>query len=239
MGVERFYLFDNLSADRPKKVLDRYIARGIVELTSWPIDHTDIFEWNEIQCLAYERAIHLASGRTKWLALLDVDEFLFSLEGSILNALQRFEKYGGVGVNWQVFGTSNVAKIPKGKLLIETLNFKLPVERGINHHVKSIVRPERLRGCDNAHSMIYCDGFYQVNTAEVPFEGRLSPTVETSLLRINHYTLRDEFFLKTQKIPRLQKWWGGSEADWRTKYAGMNQIEDREIHRLINPKKKP
>ncbi|PIS02571.1 MAG: hypothetical protein COT85_04615 [Chlamydiae bacterium CG10_big_fil_rev_8_21_14_0_10_42_34] len=239
MGVERFYLFDNLSNDHPKSVLEPYLAKGIVELISWPIEHSEIFEWNELQCLAYERAIFLAKGHVKWLAIIDVDEFLFSEDGHILDQLERFEKYGGVGVNWQVFGTANVGKIPKDKLLIETLNLKMPVEQGINHHVKSIVRPERVLGCDNPHSMIYRDEFYQVNMAEVRFEGRLSPTVELSPLRINHYTLRDEHFLLNQKIPRLQKWWGGSVDHWKMKYAGMNKVEDVNIHRFVKYLREP
>jgi hypothetical protein len=234
MGVEKFYLFDNLSTDSPEKVLQPY--GSLVHLISWPMDHGDIFEWNEVQCLAYERAIYWMKGKTKWLAILDVDEFLFAVDGSIVGALERFEQFGGVGVNWQVFGTANVAQIVDGKRLIEALDMKLPVMQGINHHVKSIVRPERVESCDNAHSMNYKGGFFQVNAAGVPFEGKLSPTVELAPLRINHYTVRDEHYFKTQKIPRLQKWWGESEDYWRAKYAGMNQVKDDAIVQLFRKK---
>ncbi len=233
MGFEFFYLFDHRSTDEPRKVLEPYMAEGVVQLTVWPLDYSDVFEWTEVQCLAYERAIHWACGKTKWLAILDVDEFLFSVDGPLLEVLNRYEEYGGVGVNWQLFGTSNVAKIPEGKRMIEMLNFKVPVEQGTNHHIKSIVRPERVKACENAHSMTYHEGYGQVNTAGIPFEGCLSPTVEISPLRINHYTLRDEDYLTQQKIPRLQKWWPDTEIEWRAKYAGMNEVEDREIHRFL------
>lgn len=233
MGCQKFFLFDNLSTDSPRKVLDPYLAEGVVELLSWPFDHAEIFEWNDLQCLAYERAIYSLKGKTKWLAILDVDEFLFSPSQPLLKALQPYEKYGGVAVNWQVFGTSHVERIPAGKRLIETLNWKLPEGQGINHHVKSIVRPECVSGCDNPHSMIYKPGFFQVNAEETPFEGRLSPTVRIETLRVNHYTLRDEHYLQTQKIPRLQNWWGESPPFWREKYAGMNQIEDKTIHKYL------
>ncbi len=233
MGFERFYLFDNLSTDQPKEILQPYIAQGLVEYTLWNHDHHDIFEWNAVQCLAYNQAIEQACGQTKWLAILDLDEFLFSVDGPIIDILQKYKNFGGVAVNWQVFGTSNLPQIPADKRLIEMLNLKLPPSQGINHHVKSIVRPECVQGCDNPHSMIYYPGYSQVATTGVPFEGRLSPTIEISPLRINHYTLRDEHFFATQKIPRLQKWWGGTEAHWREKYGGMNQVEDRTIHRFL------
>lgn len=233
VGVEHFYLFDNLSTDHPQKVLEPYISQGLVRLVSWPINYAHVFEWTEVQCLAYERALHWARGKTKWLAIIDVDEFLFSVDGSLLEILNRCEQYGGVGVNWQLFGTSNVAKIPAGKWMIEMLNFRVPVEQETNRHIKSIVRPERVKACENAHSMTYQEGYGQVNTAGVAFEGGLSPTIEIAPLRINHYTLRDEHYLTTQKLPRLQKWWPDSAIEWRAKYAGMNEVEDTTIHRFL------
>ena len=233
VGFESFHLFDNLSTDLPEKVLAPYIAEGIVRLTSWPIDYTDVYEWTEVQCLAYERALYTASGKTKWLALLDVDEFLFSVDGPLIEVLSPFENQGGVAVNWQVFGTSNVAKIGKGQRMIEELTLKAPFDHVTNHYIKSIVRPECVKECTNAHSMTYHAGFGQVNTKGARFEGCLSPTVEISPLRINHYTLRDEHFLKTEKKPRLQKWWTENEKEWSLKAREMNQVEDRVIHRFL------
>ena len=65
VGVEHFYLFDHLSQDNPRKVLEPYIDIGLVQLTSWPIQYTNVYEWTELQCLAYERALHWARGKTK------------------------------------------------------------------------------------------------------------------------------------------------------------------------------
>src|SRR5690606_21095126 len=163
----------------------------LIELTSWPLEHSNIIEWNEIQCLAYERAIHKAKGKTKWLAIIDVDEFLFSPQTMHLGEmLAPFEHVGGVCVNWQTFGTSSISQIPANQLLIETLNHKFPEQTGTNHHVKSIVRPERVRSCDNPHYVLYEPGFGQVTLDGTPFEGCLSPTIQIDRLRINHYTLR-------------------------------------------------
>lgn len=239
VGFDHFYLFDNLSTDSFLTVLQPYIDRGIVECQSWPLAHSNIYDWNEVQCLAYERALYKAKGKAKWLAILDTDEFLFSPSGkSVAELLKNYESFAGIGVNWQVFGTSSVAKIPAERLLIESLTQKLPETQGINHHIKSIVQPERIRGCESPHFAIYKPGHFQVNTAGIPFEGLLSPTVELDVLRINHYILRDEHFFHSQKIPRLQSWWGETISHWEAKYSGLNQMTDKSIASLIPNLKK-
>ena len=115
--------------------------------------------------------------------------------------------------------------------MIELLTLKAPSDHVTNHYVKSIVRPEMVKECTNAHSMTYHPGYAQVAATAKPFEGCLSPTVEIAPLRINHYTLRDELYLATEKLPRLRKWWPSD--DWEKQHAAMNQIEDTAIHRFL------
>lgn len=232
-GFQFFYLFDHFSTDSPEKQLRPYIEKGLVKLTKWPISYSNVYEWTEVQCLAYERAVHWACGKVKWLAILDVDEFLFPVQRNLIEILDSFEEFGAVCVNWQIYGTSGVAKIPKNKLLIEVLNFKAPPMQMTNQYVKSIVRPERIKGFDNAHSALFFEGFYQVNTKKERFEGCTSPTIEIDLLRINHYSLRDEHYLSTQKIKRLEKWWP-EEEHRKAKFDAMNLVEDKSIHRFIS-----
>jgi hypothetical protein len=233
MGAEHFYLFDHLSTDSPKKVLAPYLAKGQVTLISWPLRYSNLYEWHQIQCLAYERALFWAKGKVEWLAILDVDEFLFSVQKPLLETLELFKFQAGIGVNWQTFGTSNVAKIPKDKLLIETLNYKVEENQVTNHYIKSIVRPECVKACENSHSMTYKPGFTQVSTDETPFTGCLSPTVRIDLLRINHYTLRDEHYLTTQKLPRLKRWWKSVTDEEIARYQELNQVKDTLIHQFV------
>lgn len=232
VGVEKFYLFNNLSTDAFEKVLEPY--RDLIELTDWPLEHTNILEWNEIQCLAYERALFKAKNKVRWLAILDVDEFLFSPSQEPLHEILRdYEEFGGLGVNWQAFGTSNL-RLPQNGLVIEGLNLKFPEKTGTNHHIKSIVRPERVVSCDNPHFVYYQPGFHQVDTEKKAFEGRLSPSILLDRLRINHYTLRDEAYFRGQKIPRLQKWWHGTDIrDWEERYKQTAQHLDTTIHAYL------
>ncbi len=235
VGFEYFYLFDNLSADSPRKILEPYIQSGVVELHSWPLEHTDFSDFSPIQLLAYERAIHFARGKFKWLALIDTDEFLFSPKNSLIDTLSRYESFGGVAINWQVFGTSHTPKLLPHQLLIETLTLKLPQTTPLCHKVKSIVRPECVQSCQSAHYMNYKAGYFQVNTDHIPFEGNSSPSVLLDDLRINHYTVRDEHFLHSQKIPRSRKWWNNkSPEEWARYYDSFNAIPDNTIFRFIS-----
>ncbi len=235
VGFEHFYLFDNLSRDNYREVLQPYVDAGIVELFSWPIEHYANSDWDELQCLAYERALYFARGKAKWLAFLDVDEFLFSMKDDRLeDSLKKYEDFGGLAINWQVFGTSSVPKIPEGRLLIETLLLKLSERDPMNQVVKSLVRPDRVEGCPSSHFMEYKPGYHQVNSDCIRFEGRTSPYVQIDTFRIHHYRVRDEQYLHSQKIPRVQKWWNAHPAKaWTTLYDRFNEIPDNTMVRFI------
>lgn len=207
MGVQHFYLFNNLSIDQYKALLQPYIKEGLVDLIEWPYSGQNLKEWNPIQCSAYEYALRLTRHRVKWVAFLDVDEFLFPTRANnLLEFLSGYEDCSGITANWVMFGTSWVPKIPSNKLLIEMLRLRGPENLRGNTHVKSIVRPERVRGCNNPHFFIYLPGFHQVNADKVPFQGPFSPYIALDKIRINHYWSRDEYYLNAFKIPRQKKW---------------------------------
>lgn len=240
LGVEFFHLFNNLSSDHFAEVLKPYIKNGTVKLTDWPIEHDAERDWCITQRLAYERALHLSRGKVKWLAILDTDEFLFPVqENSLVDVLKRFESFGGVGVNWQIFGTSHVAKIPENQLMIEMLQSKLPKNEPVNTTVKSIVRPERVIASESGHHMRYLPGYFQVNTDATPFTGPRTPYVQVDQLRINHYRSRDEHFFHARKLERLVKWWNlHPKSTWENFYNSFNQVEDAEILRFVPELKK-
>jgi hypothetical protein len=235
VGCEHFYLFNNLSTDGYSSVLQPYIDRGIVDLVCWPLEHDQCLDWSLNQCLAYERALLLARGQAKWLAIIDTDEFLFPTKKSSLPSfLSQYEDCAGIGVNWQLFGTSRVEKVPEDRLLIEMLQYRLPSEAPANHLIKSVVRPEFVSGCESSHCVKYLDGWGHVNTDRVRFEGKSSPYVQVDAVRINHYQVRDEHYLRTQKLPRVLKWWSLQPAEkWEALYNSYNEVQDGSMERFV------
>jgi hypothetical protein len=238
VGIEHFWLFNNLSQDDYMEVLRPYIEEGTVELIDWPYESKDQRQWEHIQNTSYEEGIRRSIGKTKWLAFIDTDEFLFSVKSDqLLNVLRKFEKYGGVCANWQMYGTSGVKHIPDNELMIDKLICKAPTEFWKNQFIKTIVRPERVHKVLHAHYPVYLEGFYTVNTDKKQVNRFKSDKVLIDQLRINHYWTRDEDFLYERKIERRDK--PGSNCQDFLKYLDqLNECQDFEILRFAEALRK-
>jgi len=216
MGAEHFYLYNNLSTDNYFDVLYPYIVSGEVELIEWPHKPESLSEWNAFQCIAYQDALKKAKGKTKWLAILDSDEFLVPVyDDNIIHLLSRYDKknIGGVLGYWIVFGTSFVKKIPENQLLIE--NLVLNGGPGKNHY-KTIIQPSKVQDILNPHFAVYKKGFEHV-------------AVPQSELQINHYWTRDEWYLFNFKIPRREKWGTSSEISVQWATASNNDTNEGKV----------
>ncbi len=197
IGVQHFYLYNDNSSDNFKEILDPYIKAGIVELYDYPRNEKNFFLH---QVSAFDDALHKATGLVKWLAIIDLDEFIVPVKNdNLIDFLKNFEEYGGVCLNWLMFGTSSISKIEPNELMIN----KLIMCSGQTWwgHLKSIVRPERVQGIHHAHIATYKPGFFQVSANKIRFEGAFfdGPLDE---IRINHYWTRDCYNMITKKIPR-------------------------------------
>ncbi len=198
LGVQHFYLYNNKSTDEWKSVLFPYMKDGIVEVTDWNYSNENLYAQN----MAYNDVLAKSRGCARWVAFLDLDEYLFPCnDDNLVHFLQDYQEFGGVCANWVMFGTSGVKKIPDGELMIEYLTL---CDKGGNKHIKSIVRPECVDKFINPHFALYKKGFFQVNTDKVSFQGPYSPYIQLNALRINHYWTRDEYHLYNVKLPRAE-----------------------------------
>jgi hypothetical protein len=233
VGVEHFWLFNNLSQDGYESVLAPYIKEGTVELIEWPYESENEKEWQKIQRTAYEKSIGLARGQTKWLAVIDTDEFLFSAnDNPLLKVLEGYERYGAVCVNWQLFGTSGIKRVPEDHLMIEMLTRKADTLFWKNYFIKSIVRPERVKSFPSCHWARLYGKYNSVDINKRRVKGNQSGEVQIDKLRINHYWTRDEDFFFERKISRRDK--PGSNFHQLMKdFDKLNEFEDNEILRFV------
>lgn len=233
LGVDHFFLYSNLSEDNYQEVLKPYVKSGVVELFEWNQESNSVHEWHDVQFTAYNDALKRAKIQSKWLAILDSDEFLFpTQENNLVSFLNRYEKlegFGGLLVNWVLFGTSSVAKIPDNQLLIETL---VRSETAGNHQFKSISLTKRMDHISNAHFPQYKAGYraFSPNNHYAPF-------VEIEDIRINHYWSRDEWYLNHFKIPR-RALWGTDSAICKQWAEQGNEGFDGAILRFVEPLRK-
>lgn len=246
-GVGRFYLYNNFSQDDYLSILDPYIKNGDVILTEWPYAPYPGCGWNAIQCNSYADALALAKkDKVNWLAFIDSDEFLIPVQkNSLIKAIRDITGYnpqvGVIGVNWQMYGTSSVPKIPADKTLIETLRYKGEKDYGENIHIKSIVRPECVtiqNWCD-PHFFKKKGNYIQITENATAFDGPFTPFVSVNKLRINHYWSRDEDYFLNVKMGRRQSWNEGVDGQL-VRLQNINRIveEDDPILRFVKPLRK-
>jgi hypothetical protein len=215
MGVERFFLYDNRSDDDHLEALAPYLRDGTVELTEWPLFPG--------QVQAYTDCIERHREDSRWIAFVDIDEFLFSPTGRPLpEVLARYERWPGVGVNRVTFGTSG-HETPVTGLVLENYTRRIVHPNLRNMAIKSIVDPRRTVRALGPHHFEYSEGRL-VDEAENELEAQFSVTDTCDVLRVNHYFTRseEERMVKLQR-PRA----GGGELRPEVSRPGQGIREDR------------
>lgn len=190
-GVEKFYIYDNESTDCTKEVLAPYIASGLVEYNYFPGNH--------VQLAAYDCCFEKHRLDTRWLALIDLDEFIVPIKDkSIPEFLHRFEAFPAVEINWLVYGSSGAKKKMPGTMM-ERFKRHSQFNHILNRHVKSIVNPRRvftMTGCHEAARISGRAADSHGNPIRKNFRER---EPQQDIIRINHYAVRSyEEFVEKQ-----------------------------------------
>lgn len=143
VGINKFYFYDNESNDDTFEVLMPYIESKIVEYV--------FISGKSKQLDAYDDAIRKHKDECRWMAFIDLDEYLFPMQPlkpihEIVNrlVLKAGKGAAGIGVNWAIFGSSYYTNTPEGLI---TKNF---IRRGenthwLNYHIKTICNPRLVK----------------------------------------------------------------------------------------------
>lgn len=194
VGVTKFYLFDNESEDDLEDKLKPYILEGTVEL------HKICGHGKQLE--AYEEAIAMAKNETRWLAILDLDEFLLPLGNeSVLDILNE-KKRSAMLIGWMIYGSNGFVKRPKG-LVLE--NYRKHATDELLANYKIIINPRKAIRVVNPH-------FVQVFGATTDETGKRiwaypyltepqALPAPKKRVRINHYYSKslEEFQMKSQR----------------------------------------
>lgn len=241
IGVKHFYLYNNLSQDSFEEILQPYVEKGEVELFDIPVKLSDVTLYLKWQIAAYDHALMLSREKSKWLACIDIDEFICPIKANNLGQfLQNYEYAGGLTINWVMFGTSGVYDLLPGELAIDKLTRRFPLEWKENRMVKSIVRPKYTERCLDAHTFKYAGSIFAV----YPNHQRFSHTPPYTIppvdeIRLHHYWYRTEKFFYETKLPRRKVW-----AEKRTleefneEMKLSNSVQDHAMERFVAPLKK-
>lgn len=204
-GVEHFYLYNHGTKDAYISYWDHGLNSGIIEVIEWQYPYTKVYEWGHIQCRSYMHCIEKCSEKTKWLGVIDTDEFLFSPKfGNLKEALKYYDSYSGVVCNWIMYGTSN-KNVPLNEMITNHLLYRSPINFWGNKTIKSIVKPKYVYDCPNPHCFLYSQGI-AINENYEFISSYFSENISVNIFRINHYWCRDLNFFYMKKLPRRILW---------------------------------
>ncbi|MDR1195970.1 MAG: glycosyltransferase family 92 protein [Endomicrobium sp.] len=189
LGVEKFYICDNDSDDNIMEVLKPYIESGEVAYKK--------FHGKGIQRKMYTDSVQRCKKFTRWLAIIDIDEFIVPLKhDNIKDFLKEYEDFSQVTIHYRFFGTCGHKNKPEG-LVIENYMYS----KDTNPTGKSIVNPRAIIGKTNIHysTVIGLPG----DERKLPYlEDPAIDIATTDIISINHYYTKSEEEFITVKDAR-------------------------------------
>lgn len=194
-GVEKFYIYDNESTDCTREVLAPYIESGVVEYIYYP--------GYRRQIAAYDDCIDRHRFDTRWLAFIDLDEFIVPLrDSSITEFLTGFENSPVVEINWLIYGSGGAEKKSPAPVMERFRHHSLPSHK-LNRHVKSIVNPRRVFTMTGCHEAARIDGVAADSHGDPITRNFREREPQQDVIRINHYAVRSkEEFIEKQNRGR-------------------------------------
>ncbi len=185
LGVEHFYVYDNMSKVPVEKILRDYVPENRLTIRR--------IEGSPAQMPAYRDCLRQFGPECRWLGFIDIDEFLVPLQDSDLRPmLSEFEEYAGLAIPWRVFSSNGHLKRPKDGV-VAGYTQRITADTSHNIHFKSVVDPSRTRSPYTPHSFLYKPGEYHVNEEHMPVPAD-SPFTWYSgkLAQVNHYFYRSQ-----------------------------------------------
>jgi hypothetical protein len=142
--------------------------------------------------------------KSRWFAVIAVDQFIvLKKDKSINDLLADYEQYGGLSINWSVFGSSGHIKRPEG-LVKDNYLWRMPydIKNTCQDLVQTIANTE------------YCTNFYNDHTCAsnrdvvmedfTPCNSAISSSMSKERCKINHYTTRshEDYLFKIERAKK-------------------------------------
>jgi hypothetical protein len=231
IGVDHIIVYDNMS--------EFPLSRALAD-----IPNVTVHLWKDCeigsQLRCFGSCLDSYKNFFKWIGFIDVDEFIVIKDGStdIKKFLKRYEKYGGLGINWKCFGSSGHLKSQSS--IVESYEYAAHISD--DKHIKSIVNTRHVFSTSgNPHAFKYNDGYFCVNENEEaivgPHENALSSSVSHNKIQLNHYVTRSREDFKAKVKRGGENFRNGSVLDesyWNRFQGGTKDTSIRDfIKRLI------
>lgn len=190
LGCGKFYLFDDNSSVPLIGSIDKYVKSGLVDY-----NFGDFSYLMKPQIMTYNLCLQNYRKRHRFIGFLDADEFIVIVNKTqkIPDVLRHYEPYGGVALQWKMFGSSGHQKRPEGGVL---KNYN---KCGSNIHIKTIANTDYVDRCaSSVHEFYYRDRYFTVLTNHTKIKGcyNYGPP-QYDVMYLNHYNVKSwEDFLR-------------------------------------------
>jgi hypothetical protein len=198
VGVEHFYLYDDNSTDDSRDVLAPWVTRGLATVLPWPARLGQVPAYND--CIQRFRT------QTRWLAFIDIDEFLFSPAcPDLRQVLRGYADLPAIFVYWVLFGSNGHVARPEGSVIesyTRCLDREAALRDDFDHRKepgradyvtgwakdgKSIVNPRLVRKYVVHRPRELWVGELLDENRRPPVQRAAGESLSYEILRINHY----------------------------------------------------
>lgn len=203
-GVTHFLVYDNGSTDGTITAIRSALPAEALTVIPWAQRRFRTITGREIhnQVLAYAHALLNFGSAYRWMAFIDVDEFLVPVTArSIPEAMQGLEGAAHVSLPWQMFGRGGNTTPPEGGVVANYLHRardSFALTHGLNF--KCLVDPSRATEV-GVHGFGIDGRDEGVNDAgqQAHHKDRVKPSFASRVrLQLNHYYTRSDAELQAK-----------------------------------------
>jgi len=211
VGVRHFIIYDNGTTDQTLNIVKARLSPDELTLMPWAGRMIDMSEGSELnnQVVASAHAILNFGSAFRWMAFIDVDEFLVPKSANTIEeAITAVNGFPNISLPWHMFGTGGHKTKPAGGVLKNyTARSSEPISRRKNAtNFKCIVDPCEITEVSVHHFETRTYGERTCNDEGNVFsrKERKSPSFYSSAnLQLNHYYTKsiEEFEEKIRRGP--------------------------------------
>lgn len=246
-GAERIYLINHNSKDEYQETLEPYLNPNLNPKSDINSKETGKIKPKVIlyhfspkknfksQKDAYRLYLQKAIHECRWLAIVDMDEFIYSpITKSIPEILKKYEEHPAIGVNWLCFGSNNRIKQPKS--VVRGFTKRAPAQMmEDNAHIKSIIQTPYLRDFGIHEHKLY-NNVKAVNTNRQEIEKCFNTPVLDDVLVCNHYIIQSWEWYQKKKMSQKHSF--HFKNKYTTEYFKNHDVNEIEDKRLLEQNRK-